>query len=430
MSSPQPPQGGPQGQQPQGSGDQPGGNPANTHNPHADSTQMISSRMDPQQPGGQDSGSDSTQVVRPVQQGQPSGGDSTQVVPPSMQPPQPMYEQPGNAGQSGGQQQGQPSGGDSTQVVPPSMQPPQPMYSQPGQQPPQSGGFPAQPPQAGYPGTPGGGFSAPQSQPGGFPAQPGQPPQGFGGQPPQAPPNPYGQPGFAPGGPVGEPVDFGSRVISYLIDGLVPGAVFGVFYGIGLGVGSPTTFALIGWVISFGFVIWNSGYKQGTTGQSLGRGVAKTKLISEATGQPVGFGSAFLRQLCHVVDSIICGLPIGYLAPLWDEKKQTWADKIMKTIVVPADDMGGMGGPGYPQPAGGFGPPPQQPYGQPAQPPQFGQPGQQPPQSGGFPQQPGQQPPQPYGQPPYGQPGQFGQPGQQPPQSGGFPQQPGQPPQW
>ncbi|MDQ1423726.1 MAG: hypothetical protein QOD72_1224, partial [Acidimicrobiaceae bacterium] len=34
----------------------------------------------------------------------------------------------------------------------------------------------------------------------------------------------------------------------------------------------------------------------------------------------------------HVADSIICG--IGYLFPLWDVKRQTLADKIMKTVVT------------------------------------------------------------------------------------------------
>ena len=43
---------------------------------------------------------------------------------------------------------------------------------------------------------------------------------------------------------------------------------------------------------------------------------------------------AFVRDIAHILDSIICGLPIGWLWPLWDAKRQTWADKVMKTVVV------------------------------------------------------------------------------------------------
>ena len=50
--------------------------------------------------------------------------------------------------------------------------------------------------------------------------------------------------------------------------------------------------------------------------------------------EEIGTGKALLRDVAHIVDSIICGLPIGWLAPLWDAKRQTWADKILNTYVV------------------------------------------------------------------------------------------------
>ena len=58
------------------------------------------------------------------------------------------------------------------------------------------------------------------------------------------------------------------------------------------------------------------------------------RLVSEETGQPIGMLMAFVRDICHIVDSIICY--IGYLFPLWDAKRQTIADKIVKTVVIPA----------------------------------------------------------------------------------------------
>jgi len=43
--------------------------------------------------------------------------------------------------------------------------------------------------------------------------------------------------------------------------------------------------------------------------------------------------AAFLRDLCHFIDAVICY--VGFLFPLWDAKRQTLADKIMKTVVIP-----------------------------------------------------------------------------------------------
>ncbi|ORA37122.1 RDD family protein [Mycobacterium aquaticum] len=85
------------------------------------------------------------------------------------------------------------------------------------------------------------------------------------------------------------------------------------------------------------FAVWNYGYKQGTTGQSIGKKVMKFKVVSESTGQPIGFGMSLVRQIAHFADSVVCY--IGYLLPLWDAKRQTFADKIMSTVCVPANPV-------------------------------------------------------------------------------------------
>jgi uncharacterized RDD family membrane protein YckC len=84
-----------------------------------------------------------------------------------------------------------------------------------------------------------------------------------------------------------------------------------------------------------GLLLWNFCYRQGKTGQSIGKSVLKFKVISEKTWQPIGFWLSFLRQIAHYVDQFICY--IGYLFPLWDDKRQTLADKIMSTVCVPLD---------------------------------------------------------------------------------------------
>lgn len=254
-----------------------------------------------------------------------------------------------------------------------------------------------------------------------------QPQQAYPQSGPMPQPQPYGQPpyGQAPygqqpyGGGYGQPVNpqnyahWGSRALGFLIDAVVPGVIVGVVGGIiGAIAGSSVdpydsssvaTAGLIGglgstvlYLALIVFMLWNMVFRRGRTGQTLGQKVAKIKTISEETGQPLGAGSAFLRYLCHFLDGIACY--VGWLWPLWDEKRQTFADKIIGSVVVPAP----VEQPAYPgyQPQAGY--------------PQAGYPQQ--PQPGGYPQQPQPGQPQP-GQPQPGHP-------QQPPQQGY-----GQPPQ-
>ncbi len=83
------------------------------------------------------------------------------------------------------------------------------------------------------------------------------------------------------------------------------------------------------------YLVWNYGYRQGTTGSSIGKSVLKFKVVSENSGQPMGFGSSLLRQITHVVDAVpFC---VGYLFPLWTAKRQTLADKIMATVCLPLE---------------------------------------------------------------------------------------------
>ena len=66
---------------------------------------------------------------------------------------------------------------------------------------------------------------------------------------------------------------------------------------------------LVQWVASLvglAYLVWNYGYRQGTTGSSIGKSVMKFKVVSEITGQPIGFGMSVVRQIAHFVDAIIC----------------------------------------------------------------------------------------------------------------------------
>lgn len=164
----------------------------------------------------------------------------------------------------------------------------------------------------------------------------------------------YGQPAYGAGGvgAHGEYAHWGNRVAAYLIDTLIGFAVMAIPLIIGIVILSQGTvtenaagevvdtdinplafvFIAIGVLANFGFMIWNYFLKQGRTGYTIGKGIIGIKLIGEATGQPIGALMAFVRQLAHFLDSALCS--IGYLWPLWDAKRQTFADKILSTVVV------------------------------------------------------------------------------------------------
>ena len=170
------------------------------------------------------------------------------------------------------------------------------------------------------------GYSYPPPAPGGYPP----PPPSTGGY---APPPP---------GPVVRALPTDSytpwltRVLAFLIDA-VPIIILQVFNQvITMARRESVIAALLGMVFSLlilAYWVWNFGYRQGTTGSSIGKSVLKFKVVSEATGQPLGFGMSVVRQIAHFVDAIICY--IGYLFPLWDAKRQTLADKIMSTVCLP-----------------------------------------------------------------------------------------------
>jgi uncharacterized RDD family membrane protein YckC len=126
--------------------------------------------------------------------------------------------------------------------------------------------------------------------------------------------------------------DFGTRAVSSLIDYVIPVIALNVLFTIGVATGTVALspmLTVMGYLGLFAFIGWNSCYRQGTTGQSIGRQGAGTKLVEMKTGQPIGVGRAVLRQLCHSLEFFV-----GYLWPLWDANHQTFADKIAGTVVI------------------------------------------------------------------------------------------------
>lgn len=123
---------------------------------------------------------------------------------------------------------------------------------------------------------------------------------------------------------------WGLRVAAALLDN-VPVLVLSLISAI-FNRGGNSGIILLLSALSGVYVVWNVLFRQGRTGQTIGKQQMKIALVREADGQPMGAWRCFLRQIAHILDSFFY---IGYLWPLWDAKRQTFADKIMSTVVVP-----------------------------------------------------------------------------------------------
>src|SRR4051812_45282491 len=70
---------------------------------------------------------------------------------------------------------------------------------------------------------------------------------------------------------------------------------------------------------------------QGWTGATPGKRVVGVAVLRASDGRPAGFLVSVVRWVAHLVDAILL---IGYLRPLWNVKRQTFADSIVGTIVI------------------------------------------------------------------------------------------------
>jgi uncharacterized RDD family membrane protein YckC len=170
---------------------------------------------------------------------------------------------------------------------------------------------------------------------------------GYGQQAPYGQPGygqqaPYGQQAGGYGQPYGAPyqaqaavppyANWLTRVGAYIIDGLPAWILFGIGRVLTTHGGTGAAIAIVFDLAGLGWLIWNRWLRAGRTGQSLGKSATDIRLIDQRTGQPIGAGMAFVRDIAHLIDAIICY--VGFLFPLWDGERQTIADKLVHTIVI------------------------------------------------------------------------------------------------
>jgi uncharacterized RDD family membrane protein YckC len=145
---------------------------------------------------------------------------------------------------------------------------------------------------------------------------------------------------------------WGRRLAAYVLDGLFStlvgtavGAVVGGLVGLAVYVlagddadeAAVVAGIVLGYVVLLVVVATYYTYLHGNErGQTWAKRLLGIRVRDEATGGKIGYGRAFARWLMPLLFwnfFFIPGLLDG-LWPLWDEKRQSWHDKIVRSIVV------------------------------------------------------------------------------------------------
>ena len=167
------------------------------------------------------------------------------------------------------------------------------------------------------------------------------------------PPPPQGSGGGMGGGggdaTAGRPhASFGERAIALLIDA---GIFFVAYVALAIvlaivGAVSDTLAGLLGFlgyavifVAGIAYFILGEG---GPLGQTAGKHMRGIQVVKE-DGSLLDTGGALIRYLGRILDTIVCGLPIGYLWPLFDDQDRCWHDMIASTRVVTGGPQGSIG---------------------------------------------------------------------------------------
>lgn len=99
-------------------------------------------------------------------------------------------------------------------------------------------------------------------------------------------------------------------------------------FPVGEGAGDSLSWVTSAWLVG---VLVALLALQGYTGATPGKRVAGVAVVGEADGLPIGFVRSAARVLAHLLDAILL---VGYLRPLWNAKRQTFADTLVGTLAI------------------------------------------------------------------------------------------------
>jgi uncharacterized RDD family membrane protein YckC len=126
----------------------------------------------------------------------------------------------------------------------------------------------------------------------------------------------------------------GALLIDAVLLAIVNVVLIALFGGFNVDPSDPSAGAGVGLANGIGgliniayFTLMEGGPRQATLGKSL-LGLK----VSDADGNPIGYGRALLRNIAKIVSSLILG--IGYLMAAFTARKQALHDMIASTLVL------------------------------------------------------------------------------------------------
>jgi serine/threonine protein kinase/uncharacterized RDD family membrane protein YckC len=132
------------------------------------------------------------------------------------------------------------------------------------------------------------------------------------------------------------PAPYWRRAVAFTVDWVLG---FCVMMGFGIIVtwGEPpeeelSDAAAGAMLLIWGLVYFVYGMMEGLFGSSPGKGLCMLRVVDARTGERVGLFRGVARVYAQIVNW--CSMLIGFLNPLWDPQKQTFADKMCATRVV------------------------------------------------------------------------------------------------
>lgn len=152
--------------------------------------------------------------------------------------------------------------------------------------------------------------------------------------------------GYTPPSPLS---DLGSRIVAGLVDYIIIGIIAAVLFFVAFapffaapawmmgGLGAAWEWGWFGGMFGLQFFLWliYFTYFEGTSGQTLGKKLAHIKVVKE-DGSRCDVGSALVRSLLRIVDSLPAIYILGIILIAATDKKQRLGDMLAKTIVIKA----------------------------------------------------------------------------------------------
>ena len=143
------------------------------------------------------------------------------------------------------------------------------------------------------------------------------------------------------------------RLVARILDGLIIGVPFAILFGILVAVlpkedrlctidgelaicrgptGSSFAVLMLVGLLWFALTVLYFVGLIGTRGATVGQNLMKIQVVDVAGGDVIGMGRATGRYFMSIISAWPCYL--GYLWMLWDDRRQTWQDKVANSIVV------------------------------------------------------------------------------------------------